>query len=456
MDWESHTEDPTQNQGVLPTPRSAPALGLRPIPFSLTILLFGLLAAATFNVLYSTTLRLYDRLGIETGGASQTTLSDNPTTPPLHETTTQSVLTRLKTSASALRAQPIRNVTALLIGSLAWLLFCIPLSRCAALRHTRQIDLTFRQALSDSGKRRRIGSHYPLLVFSPLLILTLVNGLIGLIAQIPWIGPFLLVPLYLLAFASAAVLVLLGLGGIAGIGLATASLVSEREAALNAITRTFSYFFARPVLYVFYHGVILLFAISLWGLTNLIFELSLESLGSLHNGDSLQTVISLAQTWSIPQNLASATFPEWCAGGVLRFLVLVGQWLASGLALAFFFSGTTVVYFRLRWECDGVSERELMDRRGLSPADQTSSSSLSGSRPDRKSPEPITPRSTFGDAGLTQEEFAGLNEEELEGIGTPTYAETQPSSEIEFSEEDIEIAEEFGSEELEEVDRIDG
>src|SRR5688572_29416583 len=82
------------------------------------------------------------------------------------------------------------------------------------------------------------------------------NALAGLASGIAGIGPFLMIVLFPLAILSTVVLFLIGYGALFGFPLTLASLAVERNGALDAVSRGFSYVFSRPALFFFYGATV--------------------------------------------------------------------------------------------------------------------------------------------------------------------------------------------------------
>ena len=78
------------------------------------------------------------------------------------------------------------------------------------------------------------------------------NALAGLVGGIAVVGPFATWLLFPLVLLSTVVLFLLCWGAVLGFPLVLASLAVERNGALDAVSRAFSYVFSRPALWFLY------------------------------------------------------------------------------------------------------------------------------------------------------------------------------------------------------------
>lgn len=147
-----------------------------------------------------------------------------------------------------------------------WAFFGQAVRRIVALRIARDEGLSLRQALGFAA------SNWTSVVMAPVIVAIAVgifwglNALAGLALSIPVGGMILSILLVPLAAISTLLMLMIALGGVLGFPLAGAAAAWERNGALDAISRSFSYVFARPLQYFFSTFLVLLFVgVILWG-----------------------------------------------------------------------------------------------------------------------------------------------------------------------------------------------
>jgi hypothetical protein len=200
------------------------------------------------------------------------------------------------------------------------------------------------------------------------------NALAGLLSGIGGVGPILMIVLFPLVLLSTIALFLTSFGTVVGFPLTLASLAVERNGALDAFSRAFSYVFSRPALFFFY-------GFTVWFLATLLFScaLGMEGMavwsfthwfpsGAGSYGD-LERAVS--EAWRSVIAMDAPSFGGGFAGvGRVEGMAVLGGWVAwlglMGLHLAlmgwvvyYAFGGATAAYFALRQDVDGTEEEEV-------------------------------------------------------------------------------------------------
>src|SRR5207247_2354559 len=85
-------------------------------------------------------------------------------------------------------------------------------------------------------------------------------ALAGVVSGIPYAGPFLEIVMLPLAFVCGLVLLVIAVGGVFGYPMMQAAVATERNGTLDAVSRTFSYVFTRPVAYL--TSLVMLFVVA--------------------------------------------------------------------------------------------------------------------------------------------------------------------------------------------------
>lgn len=271
-------------------------------------------------------------------------------------------------------------VTALLF-LLVWSFFGAAILRTAALKLTRDEPLSLREALKFGGKNGPAFLLAPVLVILFAGFFVLCNALAGLLMSIPFVGSSLLaIVLFPLALISSLLVVLALLGGFVGLPLMWAGIAIEQNGPLEALSRSFSYIFARP--FRFFFGYFLVFVVmSVVVVAGSHFERTVKETLKLGVwNDNLDTLISQkpAEPEVLVDAFQKAERPQREAEGIadIRNIERAGwteyvgffwMWLLlsafklgiRGYALYLFLGGTVSLYLQLRREVDGTEEEEI-------------------------------------------------------------------------------------------------
>jgi len=271
-------------------------------------------------------------------------------------------------------------VTALLFLAV-WSFFGAAILRTAALKLTREEPLSLREALKFGGKNGPSFLLAPVLVVAFALFFVACNALAGLLMSIPLVGSSLLALfLFPLVLVSSLLVVLAVLGGFVGLPLMWAGIAIEQNGPLEALSRSFSYIFARP--FRFFFGYFLVFVVmTVVVVAGSHFERTVKETVKLGVwNDNLDTLISQKpgepdvlmdafKKADRPQleedgigNLRNIERAEWTeyVGFFWMWFCLSAFLLGiHGYALYLFLGGTVSLYLQLRREVDGTEEEEI-------------------------------------------------------------------------------------------------
>ncbi len=268
------------------------------------------------------------------------------------------------------------------------------IARIAALHIARDEKISIRQALRFStGKVLSFGLA-PVIPLAILLALAAVLGVAGLVLYIPAVGPIALGAGFILVLIAAFVMTLVLFGTVGGFNLMYPTVAVEGTDSFDAISRSFSYVFARPWRTIFYSAV----ALAYGALTYLFVRLFLVVLlmlahgsvgwflGKTHqphafwDGQTVSKKVSDTETktynhmgvsiWPAPRSIAlvgpgtgSLTYDvpykglKWSediAGTLVWFWVHLAVAVLGGYVVSFYFSANTMIYFLLRREVDAT------------------------------------------------------------------------------------------------------
>jgi hypothetical protein len=259
----------------------------------------------------------------------------------------------------------------LLFGTLflfVWSLFGGAIARIAAVQVADEgRKLSVRQGLGFAVSKFLSFISAPLI---PLIIIVGIGAVIAIVAGvaflIPWLGEIAVGVLFFLAISAGFVITLVILGMAGGFNLMYPTIAVEGSDSFDAISRSFSYIYARPWRTLFYSAVAIAYGaltylfvrLFIW-LTLLItwFFVGLFIFREAGNGDSLwATILPRPSFASLPYTID--TLPLSWAGSLAYFFTAGWVYLTIAMlgafAISFYFSANTIIYYLLRREVDAT------------------------------------------------------------------------------------------------------
>jgi hypothetical protein len=277
-----------------------------------------------------------------------------------------------------------------------WSFFGQGVHRITTLRIARDEGLSIAEALKFSAKNWTTMLLCPVIIFGVIGLFWCCNALAGVLISIPLLGGILSIVLVPLIFISTLLILLVGVGGVLGMPLIGAAAAWECNGSLDAISRAFSYLFARPLQYFWNFFLIFLFTgivllVGTWftftlakstdaGVWNDVQEVMLDPApyrpeeGSdfaaydretldLYKAIDADAAQGRAPFIAPPaMNISTVTKVPWTfkLNALVFWLVLNFIWLAvSGYALYWLIGGASSVYADLRADVDGTEEDEV-------------------------------------------------------------------------------------------------
>jgi len=253
-----------------------------------------------------------------------------------------------------------------LLSFLVCAVFGVASCRIAAMRIARDEGTGLREALGFA--LANLGSTLKAAGFLllALLFFTAANALAGLVGGIPGVGAFFLPVLYPLVLVSTLILFLLSFGATLGFPLVLASLAVERNGALDAVSRAFSYVYSRPIMFFFSMASVGFIAILLLACTLTMEGLAFstfsagfpeeESWEALARG--LRRVSRAVLLLELPE-MGGIEGPAWFGSMVAWACTMVFHLLLMGWVVYYMFGGATAAYFALRRDVDGTEDEEI-------------------------------------------------------------------------------------------------
>lgn len=269
-----------------------------------------------------------------------------------------------------------------------WGFFGQAIHRITSLRIARDEGLSLGAALAFSARNFLTIAYCPLIVVAAIGVFYGCNALAGLVLNVPFLGGVLAVILVPLAVISTLLILLIAIGGAVGLPLAGAAAAWERNGSLDAISRAFSYLFARPLQFFWNYFLVLLFTTVILVAGSHFETILVKSVdaGLLREAPSILVdtpartspaydklssdgrnlyddvegrtqgahpfAVSFESVLRAPWQDKLTILVFWVALNVIRFGVMA-------TALWWFFGATTSVYADLRADVDGTEEDEI-------------------------------------------------------------------------------------------------
>ena len=254
---------------------------------------------------------------------------------------------------------------------LIWSLFGGAISRIAAVHVARDEKISVRQALRFSINKVLSFLFAPLI---PLLIILVIGAIVSgtgaILLRIPVAGPILTGILFFLALLAGFIMTLVALGTIGGFNLMFPTVAVEGSDSFDAISRSFSYVFARPWRMLFYTVVALAYGALTYLFVRLFIFIMLAMthffvgwwLGKGAAGRTWKGLGDQPPMWPAPRwrelpydvNYSRLEWSEDVGAGAISFWVYITIALLGAFAISFYFSANTIIYCLMRREVDAT------------------------------------------------------------------------------------------------------
>ena len=328
----------------------------------------------------------------------------------------------------------------LVVWIAVWALFGAAILRAAALRLTRDEPLSLGGCLAFGGKNWLCYLRAPILIVLFAVFFLLCNMLAGLVMSLWGVGSSILnLVMFPLVLVSSLLVTFSLVVGAVAVPLMWAGIAVEQNGALEAVSRAFSYIFARPFRFLFGYALLFLLigiVIFLAGHFEITVQKSLQAgivraeLDDLVSKEKEMGVLAeaardnetvLREKAGIA-NIKNITEAPWYDTlGFAWMWILLSVFLMGfkGYAVYVFFGGTASIYLQLRQEIDGTEETEIYPPlEDESEAGDGAEPRWVGTEAPAADPEPDAqpkPETTEEDAG---EEEAEADSETKPGDGS--------------------------------------
>ena len=253
---------------------------------------------------------------------------------------------------------------------LVWAVLGGAISRIAAVHVARDEKISVRHSLTFSvGKVLSF-------IFAPVIPVFIIFG-IGIVISItatillhiPYVGPIITGLFFFLALIGGFVITLLILGTIGGFNLMYPTIAVEGSDSFDAISRSFSYVFARPWRMLLYTIVAVIYGAICYLFVRFFVWMMLEAtwffMAWLLGGHHVNSPADVwPRIWSEPIDpLAKMRYSpdyehlkgtEAAAAGLIVWWVYIVIGLVGAFAVSFYFSANTIIYYLMRREVDAT------------------------------------------------------------------------------------------------------
>lgn len=240
--------------------------------------------------------------------------------------------------------------------------------RIAALQLARGEKAGLFEALQYSGKKFTSFFAAPLIPLGIIIGVGILIILLGLIANIPYIGELIMSIFTFLAILAGALLAIIAIGAIGGLNLMFPAVAYDGSDCFDAISRSMSYVYARPWRMAFYTAVALIygaicyifvrfFAYLLLSITHLFLGVGIFVDNSSKDVDKLSAIWPESNFESLigPISFANANATESIAIFVTYIWLLIVVGLVIAYVISFYFSANTIIYSLMRQRVDGTN-----------------------------------------------------------------------------------------------------
>ncbi|HET6251711.1 MAG TPA: hypothetical protein VFE47_28760, partial [Tepidisphaeraceae bacterium] len=246
---------------------------------------------------------------------------------------------------------------------LMWAIFGGAIARIAAVHVARDEKISVRQALRFSTSKLLS------FVFAPVIPLIIILGagvliaLGGLLLYIPAIGPIVVGALFILALLAGFIITLVGTGTVGGFNLMYSTIAVEGSDSFDAISRSFSYVFARPWRMIFYTVVSLIygslcfifvrfFVYVMLSITHFFVSWFLVGQPRRYWPEIWPSISDQDMAYRI--NFQALSWSDAIGAFLIAMWVYIVLTLLAAFVISFFFSANTIIYYLMRREVDAT------------------------------------------------------------------------------------------------------
>jgi hypothetical protein len=270
----------------------------------------------------------------------------------------------------ALGKHPVHAILMTLAGLFVWSVFGGAIARIAAVHVARDEKISVRQALRFSISKLMSFFTAPLMPLILIALIALLLAAVGWLSEIRYLGGLVSIVVGVLFVVIIGIGVLVAcavVGTVCGAGLMYPTIAVEGSDAFDAVSRSFSYVFARPWKIAIYTFLGIIYAALTYVFLRFMVFLTLSL---MHTFLTLWThdvapdgTTSLANAWQGPAGLFdlhqpidsfNLTLAESATAWAITFWAYLFVALLGAYLLSFFVSANTIAYYLLRYDVDAA------------------------------------------------------------------------------------------------------
>jgi hypothetical protein len=250
---------------------------------------------------------------------------------------------------------------------LSWALFGGAICRIAAVHFARDEKISVRQAMNFAVGKLLSFASAPVIPLAIVIVIGLIVSVAALIGNIPFLGPIAVGALFIVPLLAGFVMTLVLLGTAGGFGLMYPTIAVEGSDSFDAISRSFSYVYARPWRMLFYTVIALAYGAATYIFVHMFIWLTLVlthhfvGMGIFATAGNSKDLLSTM--WANPLDTGrlsySADYQALTFGqkigafGINCWVMFLVSFLGA-FAISLYFSANTIVYYLMRSEVDST------------------------------------------------------------------------------------------------------
>ncbi len=240
--------------------------------------------------------------------------------------------------------------------------------RIAVLQFARGEKPGLTEALCFSTKKFTRFFTAPLAPLGIIIFIGFFIFLLGLVGNIPWAGKPIMVIFMPLALIAGGLTAVVLIGTIAGFNLMFPAVAYDDADCFDAISRSFSYVFAKPWRMGFYtftaavYGAICYIFVRLFALLLLLVAHFFLQLGILGDNSKLNEIWQETPTFThliVQPNWSALSGLDSFAAFLVYLLLLAAILLVVAFVVSFYFSANTIIYSLMRKAVDNTALEDV-------------------------------------------------------------------------------------------------
>src|SRR5688572_19983452 len=318
-----------------------------------------------------------------------------------------------------MRYHPVYFVLFTLLFLTLWAVFGGAIARIAAVHVARDEKLSVRAALHFSIGKFLSFVSAPLIPLVIVLLVGLIPIAAGLLSSIPFIGPafnVLMGALFILVLAAGFVMTLVLVGTFGGFNLMYPTIAVEGSDSFDAISRSFSYVYARPWRMLFYTLIAIVYGALTYLFVRLFIGLMLAVTHQFVDIGHMADTPGGGSLWhamwpgpgarlSYDIDFMTLRWDQDLAAALVAFWVYLVVGTLGAFAISFYFSANTIIYYLMRQEVDATELDDVYLE--MSDEDFTDTPPVTGTSGDTAAAAASAPAAGGANAYVPPQDSAG-------------------------------------------------